>query len=348
MTHGKSVRSHDRDTERLDRRYLRVRRSGADAPAGPRQGRGCSRGRARGSEIGGFDVETASTSRGIRSASPSRVLPEAQAGRLLLLHFSCHGVKDDAASSTLRRGTPVSPARGERRALDVREQDDGPLAGRPDPAAARLLLLGRVRARPHLQGQRRRRHQGAARRARSGSDHRIVRPSVRVRGRRPRPPTEASSPSVFTSALVRGLQTGEADRDLDGWVSLDDSTRTSMTRSPGDSRPDPEEVGVRDRGRRPRRSAGRTGDHAEPVAGTDPGIDGQSPQLGARVGGPAPTDAAQRRPSGSRPGCRAGARGDGGTRRQRPGEGSRSRGAGWRCGSGASIGGCPARYRTKT
>ena len=27
---------------------------------------------------------------------------------------------------------------------------------------------------------------------------------------------------MFTSALVRGLQTGEADRDLDGWVSLDE------------------------------------------------------------------------------------------------------------------------------
>jgi Caspase domain len=29
-------------------------------------------------------------------------------------------------------------------------------------------------------------------------------------------------PSVFTSALVKGLATGEADRDEDGWVSLDD------------------------------------------------------------------------------------------------------------------------------
>ena len=32
----------------------------------------------------------------------------------------------------------------------------------------------------------------------------------------------ASQPSVFTSALVRGLSTGDADRDLDGWVSLDE------------------------------------------------------------------------------------------------------------------------------
>ncbi|HSK56889.1 MAG TPA: caspase family protein [Jiangellales bacterium] len=30
----------------------------------------------------------------------------------------------------------------------------------------------------------------------------------------------SSSPSVFTSALVQGLATGEADRDEDGWVSL--------------------------------------------------------------------------------------------------------------------------------
>jgi hypothetical protein len=29
-------------------------------------------------------------------------------------------------------------------------------------------------------------------------------------------------PSVFTSALVEGLATGEADRNQDGWVSLDE------------------------------------------------------------------------------------------------------------------------------
>ncbi|MGD9961540.1 caspase, EACC1-associated type [Nocardioides sp.] len=33
---------------------------------------------------------------------------------------------------------------------------------------------------------------------------------------------DADGPSAFTSALVRGLRTGEADRDLDGWVSLDE------------------------------------------------------------------------------------------------------------------------------
>lgn len=27
---------------------------------------------------------------------------------------------------------------------------------------------------------------------------------------------------MFTSALVKGLTTGEADRDLDGWVSLNE------------------------------------------------------------------------------------------------------------------------------
>lgn len=29
-------------------------------------------------------------------------------------------------------------------------------------------------------------------------------------------------PSVFTSAVVEGLATGEADQDEDGWVSLDE------------------------------------------------------------------------------------------------------------------------------
>jgi hypothetical protein len=34
--------------------------------------------------------------------------------------------------------------------------------------------------------------------------------------------TQRGRPSVFTSALVEGLATGEADRDEDGWVSLDE------------------------------------------------------------------------------------------------------------------------------
>ena len=33
---------------------------------------------------------------------------------------------------------------------------------------------------------------------------------------------EANGPSAFTSALVQGLRTGEADKDQDGWVSLDE------------------------------------------------------------------------------------------------------------------------------
>jgi hypothetical protein len=32
----------------------------------------------------------------------------------------------------------------------------------------------------------------------------------------------ASRPSVFTSAVVEGLATGDADRDEDGWVSLNE------------------------------------------------------------------------------------------------------------------------------
>jgi hypothetical protein len=34
--------------------------------------------------------------------------------------------------------------------------------------------------------------------------------------------TRAVAPSVFTSALVEGLRTGEADRDQDGYVALDE------------------------------------------------------------------------------------------------------------------------------
>ena len=48
-------------------------------------------------------------------------------------------------------------------------------------------------------------------------------------------------PSVFTSALVEGLATGDADRDEDGWVSLDELYELRLRQGPGtEPAPDPQ------------------------------------------------------------------------------------------------------------
>src|SRR5262249_38255035 len=141
---------------------------------------------------------------------------------LLLLHFSCHGVKDEdgelyfaTANTKLQRlgATAVAADFVNRRMNRSRSRRVGLLldccyAGAVDP--------------------------GMAARAGTGVD-------IEERfGGRGRPVITASSameyafegdqladshenkPSVFTSALVEGLETGEADRDQDGHVGLDE------------------------------------------------------------------------------------------------------------------------------
>ena len=56
-------------------------------------------------------------------------------------------------------------------------------------------------------------------------------------------------PSLFTAALVRGLATGEADRDEDGWVSLNELYDYVFDRVRG-GQPEPDaDPGHRDAGR---------------------------------------------------------------------------------------------------
>ena len=84
-----------------------------------------------------------------------------------------------------------------------------------------MLLCGRVRAGPGGPGGHGVGDRAAVRRPRPGSDHRVQRDGVRLRGRRTSGNREVP-PSVFTSALVQGLATGEADRDQDGLIGLDE------------------------------------------------------------------------------------------------------------------------------
>ena len=142
---------------------------------------------------------------------------------LVLLHFSCHGLKDDsgelyfAATDTsldLLEATAVSSSA-------VNRAVDRSRAGRV------LMFLDCCYAGAFARGMV----------ARAGGD---VDVNERLGGRGRAVITAASAmqyafeesavvdeastirPSLFTNALVEGLRTGDADLDLDGWVGLDE------------------------------------------------------------------------------------------------------------------------------
>jgi len=142
---------------------------------------------------------------------------------LALVHFSCHGLKDDtgelyfAATDTsidLLEATAVS-------SRSVNKVMDQSRAGRV------LLLLDCCYSGAFARGMV----------ARAGP---VVDVNERLGGRGRAVITAATAlqfafeggeaegnpddvePSLFTTALVEGLRTGEADRDLDGWISLDE------------------------------------------------------------------------------------------------------------------------------
>ena len=138
---------------------------------------------------------------------------------LLLLHFSCHGVKDDSGQLYFATTDTDSAPGLDRGAGGVRE--------RQDPGADRgaiVLLLdccySGAFARGPRPGGRRAWTSASGSRAGAGSCS-----QPQARWSMPSRATElarAGRPSVFTRALVRGLETGEADRDGDGRVSVDE------------------------------------------------------------------------------------------------------------------------------
>ncbi|CUR55296.1 hypothetical protein NOCA2240068 [metagenome] len=176
-------------------------------------------------EIGGFDVVTVVNG---RCHEVTRAVAEFFKGRsgddLLLLHFSGHGLKDDsgelyfAATDTsldLLEATAVASS-------FVSRTMDRSRAGRVvllldccySGAFARGMVpraVGTVDVNERLGGRGRAviTASSALQFAFEGDD--LADSAL-----------DADGPSAFTSVLVRGLRTGEADRDLDGWVSLDE------------------------------------------------------------------------------------------------------------------------------
>jgi caspase domain-containing protein len=173
--------------------------------------------------IGGFDVRTLmnapayEVALGIEEFFADRVADD-----LLLLHLSCHGVKDEdgelyfaMANTALRRlaATGVAAEFVNRRMNRSRSRRV-------------ILLLDCCYAGAFERGMTARAGAGVGIESQFGGRGRAVITASSAMEYAFEGDELADSnelaPSVFTSALVQGLQTGDADRDQDGLVSLDE------------------------------------------------------------------------------------------------------------------------------
>ncbi|WP_378520864.1 caspase family protein [Nonomuraea helvata] len=173
--------------------------------------------------IGGFDVRTMLN-------EPTAVINEAveeffadrHPDDLLLLHFSGHGVKDDSGelyfatpSTKLNRlaATAVSAEFVNRRMSRSRCRRVVLLLDCCYAGAFTRGALPRAGADVHVEEQ-------------FGGRGRVVITASNAMeyafDGTDLADTRETSPSVFTSALVQGLETGDADRDLDGYVGIDE------------------------------------------------------------------------------------------------------------------------------
>jgi Caspase domain len=180
-------------------------------------------------EIGDFDVRVVSNEAAhVIQAQVEELFSEARPDDLLLLHFSCHGLKNESGELFFA----AANTRPNRLASTAVSADFVQRCMRASRSRSIVLLLdccyGGAFAR------------GVTVRASGDADVLSSFPREQARSGRGRAVITASSameyafegdqlagdagsrPSVFTSALVEGLVTGDADRDQDGWVSLDE------------------------------------------------------------------------------------------------------------------------------
>ncbi|MFB6723861.1 caspase domain-containing protein [Kribbella sp. NPDC056345] len=180
-------------------------------------------------QIGAFDVQTVRNEPSyVIQTRIEDLLAESQPDDVLLLHFSCHGLKSEsgelffAARNTRpnRLSSTAIPADFVRRCMQASR------------SRSVVLLLDCCYGGAFGKGVA----------VRSSGDANVLDsfPGNRVGGGRGRAVITASNsieyafegdeladdhssrPSVFTTALVEGLATGDADRDEDGWVSLNE------------------------------------------------------------------------------------------------------------------------------
>jgi uncharacterized RDD family membrane protein YckC len=174
-------------------------------------------------KIGGFEVRTLLNEPAYEvNEAVEEFFADRRPDDLLLLHFSCHGVKDEggelyfaAANTKLRRlgATAVAAEFVNRRMSRSRSRRV-------------VLLLDCCYAGAFERGMTARAGTGMAIEEQFGGRGRAVITASSAmeyafEGDQ-LADTQELAPSVFTSALVEGLETGEADRDQDGMVALDE------------------------------------------------------------------------------------------------------------------------------
>ena len=161
-------------------------------------------------------------------AKIEELFSESRSDDLLLLHFSCHGLKSESGELFFAAAN-TRPKRLESTAVSA---DFVQRCMRASRSRSVVLLLDCCYGGAFAQGSM----------VRAAGDINVLDsfPQGRLGGGRGRAVITASNameyafegdrladdqprcPSVFTSALVEGLATGDADRDEDGWIALDE------------------------------------------------------------------------------------------------------------------------------
>ena len=190
--------------------------------AGPAKDAAALKGVLGAEDIGGFDVKTLLNARShsIRETLEAFFSDRAR-DDLLLVSVSCHGLKDDDGQLFLAASDTKLDRLMSTGSTQLGEPPDGPLSVRTHRAVPRLLLrrclqLGDDPARGRRDGG----GQGPVHRARNGRHHGIGRHAVLVRRRAT---GGRASGAVAIHAGARGWpRTGEADRNEDGQVSINE------------------------------------------------------------------------------------------------------------------------------
>jgi Caspase domain len=180
-------------------------------------------------QIGAFDVRVVRNEPAhVIQAQIEELFSEARPDDLLLLHFSCHGLKSESGELFFA----AANTRPNRLASTAVSADFVQRCMHASRSRSVVLLLDCCYGGAFARGVT----------VRASGDVGVLSsfPRERARSGRGRAVITASSameyafegdqladdagprPSVFTAALVEGLATGEADRDQDGWVSLDE------------------------------------------------------------------------------------------------------------------------------
>jgi Caspase domain len=170
-------------------------------------------------EIGGFDVQLlANEPEALLRRRIAAFFSERSRDDLLLLHFSCHGLKDDggqlffAASDTEVAQLDASAIPAEFVSRQMARSRSNSVLMLLDCCYSGAIARGltfragdSVDVQDHLGG-----HGRAIITASSAMEYAFEGDEL----------TGEGQPSVFTSAVVKALATGEADRDQDHWISV--------------------------------------------------------------------------------------------------------------------------------